>query len=705
MKKKTIIVVVILVILGLAVAAGLLFNKSKESGNGNDADREKVVTADIPQMNAYYKNERIGKIIGYTMKMDDTKLRDVIIPVSSDRQAPISISTKGNKIQKISHEVKEAEGNKLIDSGEITEWKENKGVIQIHYQASAIMKAGKEYLLCITLQTEQHDNIYYYARIMVMEEDFIAKQIAFAKDFSDKTFVEAKSKDLAAYLEPNSKYASDSLGQTTIRSSYGMLIWKTFHPEKIADTEVTTKDFCIKNTGQAGTYTMTYQIKATNAQKMEERYNVSETITVWSYAGKLYVLAYDREVHQIWEANKNNVGSSFIDLGIQKETEIAHEESENQQFIAYAINGDVYAMDLKNKKIVPIYKAKQADSEELYRTKSRVLKADDKGNVDYMVYGYSKSDKHVGKNGISIMRYESEKNQSTERAFIPCDVPASILQQRMSELCYVGDGTVYMMLDDNIYYVNLKTKEWGNLAGTMEAGSCVVNESGTKIAYNTNGKKQNSDSITIVDLSNGNKNIIEAGAGKKIAVCGYTGSNLVYGLAEAQSNQNYPFFPIKELKIIDADLKEIKSYSKQNLVLSNVQITDTIISFKRWKKGKQVADDQLLDNTENQLVAAKSSYYMDDTKLKELALAFTNNLDSKVELQVGKLGEVRFDGRLEVKPKFERPLGERFYAYGYGKLQGIYSNKDEAIRQAKEHYGLVTDERGAKIWVFEENYE
>ncbi len=703
MKKKVIVVVSILVIIGAAVAAGLWFNEKQDEKS--TAKKEQVVTDAVPDMKVFYHQENIGKIKGYTMKMRHEVTRDVVIPVSTQRRVPIQITANDNKIKKISYQVNEPKQEKLIDSGEITGWKQEKGKISLNYEASAIMTVGTEYLFQLTLETDKHSEVYYYARIMAVGEDFITKQIAFAKDFSDRTFVESKSQDLANYLEPDSRYASDNLGQTTLRSTYGMLIWKTFHPEKTVKTEISTKDFCIKDSGEAGTYTMTYQIKATNAQKVEELYHVSETITVWTYSGKQYVLAYDREVNQIWEANENNVGSAFIDFGIQKQTDIAHVESGNQQYIAYAINGDVYVMDLTEKRITPAYQSTQIDSEQLYRTRTKVIKVDNKGNLEYMIYGYSPSEEHVGKSGISIMEYNYEKNSSTERVFIPMNVPAQVLEKQLSELYYVGDGTVYIMIDNTIYYVNLKTMEWGNLAGPMEEGTCAVNASATKIAYNTERSKRNSNSITIVDLTNGTKKLIKAEKGMKISVCGYTGENLAYALAEETQLNHYSFFPISELKIVDAQEKEIKTYAKNHIVLSDVKITDTVISFRRWKKGKEISGDQLLDNTKNREAVATSSYYKDDIKMQELALSFTNNLDSKLELSVRQKGEVRFDAKLEVETKMPENRNQQFLAYGYGKLQGIYGNKDEAIKQARENYGLVTDEKGAKIWVFEEHYK
>lgn len=704
MKKKVIIVIIILVVLGAAIAVGVMYNKTQVSKKNSDVTAD-LSTDDIPDFNVYCGGEMIATIDGYTMEMNDRHMRDNIVPVEADNIVPMEIVVNKNKVESLSYQVINAEEDKLIDNGEIQDLEENDGKISFDYRASAIMEKGQEYLLTFTMKTDKHETIYYYTRVMSVGEDIVNDQIAFAKDFSDKTFDENEAKELAAYLEPDSEYADDNLGQTSIKSSYSMLVWKTLHPEKVTDTTIYAKDFCIKDSGEAGTYTMTYQMKATNTEKVEETYNVSETITVWTFGGNQYVLAYNREVNQVWEANQNNVGSSFIDLGIQKQTEIANVESENQQYISYQINGDVYSFDVISKKMSKIYRTKAENSEQLYKTRSKVIKVDNEGNTEYMIYGYSPSVKHVGKNGISIMEYNAKENKSTEKAFIPCSEPAQILEKQMSQLCYEGDGTLYIMLGKAVYYANLKTKEWGTLIENMEDGSLAVNEQGTVIAYNTNGTIYNSDSITVINLTNGEKSEIKAEDGSKITVCGYTGANLVYGLGDISEDKTYDSFPISTLKIVDDKLSEIKSYSQKGIIMTDVSITDTVISFKRWKKGRQLEDDQLLDNTEDTIKVANSSYYTDDMKLRELALSFTNRLDANIELSIGKWGKTEFDSSSEVRTKFVEAEEEQYYVYGFGKLQGIYSDKKTAQEAAKAAYGLVTDENGGKIWVFEENYQ
>lgn len=703
MKKKIVAIVSILLILIVVITMAVVY-KMKQSDNDEKKDKLKESTNAVPLIYVLYGEEEVGKIEGYTMEMKENHMRDVIIPIAPDHNIPLKITLNDNEIQSISYELKDLKEDKLIDSGEIKKWSAGKNKINVSYQASAIMEEGKEYFLKFVISTDKHKEINYYTRAMVIDKDVVPKQIAFAKKFSEDTFSEKEGMKLAAYLEPNSKYASDSLGQVTIRSNIGMLIWKTLRPEKTVKTEVSTKDFCIKDTGVAGTYTLTYEIQATNAQKKEEKYNVAETITVWTYQGKNYVLAYNREVNQEWECNENNVGNGFIDLGIQKQTDIEHVESDNGQFVSYEINGDVYVMDILKKKIYSVYQLKPIDLEAVYKTKTRVMKVNDNGDVEYLIYGYSPSQEHVGKNGISVMNYSIEDNASKEIAFLPSAEPAQILQNEMAELCYEGDGTVYIMLSNTIYFANLKTKEWGTLIENVEEGSCVVNSEGNVIAYNTDGTHYGSDSITIVNLSNGKKQEINE-KGKKVTVCGYTGENLVYGVANVKSKNDYSRFPMNILKIVDKDLKEVKTYKKSGMIFSDVEVTDTVISFNRWKNNKKADEEQLLNNQEEKQAVAKSSYYMDDVKMRELALTFINNLDSNIDLGISPFGTVDFSSNTELKTGYVKQKRKKYYVYGYGKLQGIYENQKTAESAAKETYGLVVNNNGAKIWTFEENYK
>lgn len=707
MKKKIIAALAIIIIIVIAVLIGINFNKKQDTNNKKKTSTTVTSTykGELPGVNIYYEKQNVGTMNGYVMDMEEEHMRDIIVPVNTDRKVPVEIILNDNQIKEITYEIKSTEDDRLVDGGSIDNWKENGDKVSFDFQASAIMEQGVEYFWEIILKTDKYEKINYYGRIMVTNKEFVTEQIDFALDFSNTTLKGENASKLAQYMEPDDSVANDNMGKTTLKSSYSNLVWGEMKPEKTGDVTIAAKEFCIKDSGEAGTYTINYQVKITNAEKVEEKYNVSETITVWSCAGRIYVLAYSRELNQIWVGDKNTIGGGFIDFGIQKETKMDFVESPNQKYMSFQINGDVYVMDLEERKINKIYEIDAKSALQLNITKARVITVDDDGNVDYMIYGYSQAKEHIGENGISILKYKNSDNSSKEAAFVPCKVSAYNLEYQLSKVCYVGDGTLYIMINNTIYFANLQTKEWGILVENVTDGSFAINGDGSLLAYNTSGNAYDEESITIVNLKDGKKNTIEAEEGKIITVYGYIGDNIIYGTGNAGDIRKNSFVPINRLLIANKDLEEIKSYEPSKVYITGVEVSDNIINIKRYKNGRQIEDDQLLGNTTDIKPVAKSSYYVDDLKKKELVLAFENKLNNGKELVTEKSENIIFDSSSKINSNFEDKEKSSYYAYGYGALKGIFSDKKIAEQIAKENCGLVTNDNGHKIWVFEENYE
>ena len=703
-KTKNIIITVIVCIFIAIVVVGVMTRCSKtEDKEGNSSS---AVVENVPKLSSTYGKTKTGNIYGYTNALQENVERNTIVIIKPDRTTTFKVNENGNTIKSIKYEIKSTDDDRLVDHGKIKEMRGSGKNASFDFRANAIMQVGVEYRIKFIISTDKHDAINYYARALIADKEFVDKQIAFAKRFSDRTFEETERSNLMNYLETNPKLQSnDNLGQVTINSSYTMLLWSTLAAEKISKTTVTTKECTIKKTGEATTYTLNYQIKAKNTEKVTEKYNVWETITVFSYAGKQYVTGYDREVNQIWEANKNNLGSSFIDLGIQNYKMIEHVESANKKYIAFAINGDVYAQDVESRKFYQIYKMGAKSSEELEMTKAKVVDIDNKGNVDYMIYGYSPADNHRGRNGISIMSYNINSNSSKEQVFIPCKSTAELLDNQLKTLCHVGDRTLYIMLDDTIYYANLKTQEWGKIVEHLEHNSYAVSDDGKYLAYNKSATHDNSKSIVILDLNTGEKRSIDAENGEKISVLGFSGQSLIYGAAKDSDKGKANFFPMYKLTIVDYALREQKSYSKKNIFIKGIEIKDGIINIKRWKKGKNIDDDQLLDNTEETVQVCTFSYYTDDIKMREEVLSYTNKLPIDKTTKILPLGKTEFTNEAEIEANLEKRKGDVFYVYGFGKLQSVEADQKEAIDKAKRVYGLVLDKFGKKIWTKEEHYK
>lgn len=702
MKKKLIAAIVIITFLVIAVFVALNINeqiKKDKKQEQNPEAVEKVIS--LPKLKVYTEGEQIGVLDGYTMDMDTSMLRNALaVATAAERTVEVSLETQGETVLEAKYELRTVDGERLIDSGEIAEFVENKGR-SAKIPISSILENNKEYLLTIILGTKKLENIKYYTRVMVVEEAFVKPQLDFAKDFSNSTFDDQSASKLVNYLEPDASLPNNNLGTVTLSSNYAQLTWGKLTPEKITDVEVQLKEVYVKETGISATYRMTYQIQAEGNNEIVENYDVIETITVWTFDSKQYVLAYEREMKQIWEVNQNTVRSSFLDLGIQKETVAEYEQSDNGEYISFVVNGQLWLVNVEKKEFTNIYTINDAVKD---KAEIMISHMDNEGNVNFIIYGYSAESEHMGKNGISFCKYKVKDNQIREMVFIPYDKPLDILKENMEKMSYVNDEVLYLMVEKTLYYVNFATKETGKIVENLEEGDYAVNSEKNVVAYNTSGSPYENNSITVVNLSDNSRKEINAGTGYKIKVCGYSGENLIYGIApEKQIDAEKNKFYMSSVTILDNQLQEVISYSKDKIFISDIEISDSIIHLKRVQKGEAIEDDQLIDNTVKEESIVSSSYYEDTKKNRELALSLKVTLNSSIEAVITKTPKMLFD-TVSVDMLSDVQTGGRYCVYALGNLRGIYENRQEAEQMAKESDGLVIDGMGEKIWTFEENY-
>ena len=383
MKKKIIAVIILLVVVVVAVLAAVLVNKQFERAKEYEEKAPvQEVTVPLPEVNIYYGEESVGSLRGYAMEMKTELLRDNLAVVkANDRKLSMDMVAEGVHINSATYAVKTNNGERLIDSGDIAEITAGTSSSTFQIDISAILENNTEYLLVVTLHTEEFGEVYYYSRLMVVEDEFLSAQLAFAKDFSNSTMDDTKSSGLVIYMEPDATLLNNNLGILSLKNSYDLITWGNLIPEKITDTEIELKEVYVKDTGFSGTYQMKYQIQAEGNNEVIEKYDIIETITVWTFAEKQYVLAYERTMNQIWEdTNENTIRNSFIDLGIQTETEVDYVENVEGSYIAYTVSGQLWLADLGEHKLTKIHEIENKDGE---ATKILLSSVDEEGNVDF----------------------------------------------------------------------------------------------------------------------------------------------------------------------------------------------------------------------------------------------------------------------------------------------------------------------------------
>ncbi|MBE5957420.1 MAG: hypothetical protein E7254_00955 [Lachnospiraceae bacterium] len=696
--KKMIIALLIIVALGSVTAVGIMINRDNKEKVTVDTPKEVgYKEVKLPKINAYLKDKKIGEIKGYVDEMNITMMRDnLVVTTQSDRMVTFGIDDEKSNVISAKYELRTVDGDRLVDGGDITDIsKDNKFDVKI----SSIVKNNEEFILVIYLKTDEADEIRYYTRVIVVEEDLISAQMKFAEDFSDTTIDGEGAVEIATYMEPDEDLLNNSLGTVTLANNYTVITWGDLKTKKITDTEISLADIYVKETGVSGTYIMKYQVEAVGNNDIKDVYDVEERITVWTFNENQYVLAYERKTNQVWKVDDNTVHKSYIDLGIQETTDINFNYSNNNQYLAYEVNGQIWTVDIKNKEFTKLY---EADTDNLEVLTSRVY---DNGNVVFAACGYSTGSAHSGENGVSIFRFNRKDNKIEELTFIKNDTPKKILAAQVEELCYINDDVVYVKMNNGIYYVNIKTKETGTLVEGLAEGTYAINKSKNVIAYNTECSLYDSKSITVYNFEDASKTEIKADGEDTVTVCGYAYNNLIYGTTTKEvRNKKKNKFGLSTMVILDEKLEVMKTYSQDKVVITGLDILDTVIKIHREKKGAPIDDDQLIDNTQYDDGAASQSYYDDDKKFREAAISLNVEFDGNMETKKGKRPSVsQISEATEIA--FSKDSTDKYYVYSIGILKGIYQDKAQAEADAKTFSGLVTDSSGKKIWTFEENYD
>lgn len=164
-------------------------------------------------------------------------------------------------------------------------------------------------------------------------------------------------------------------------------------------------------------------------------------------------------------------------------------------------------------------------------------------------------------------------------------------------------------------------------------------------------------------------------------------------------------YPSYEVKILGADLKEKKSYKKEDSFIAEAEVTTNSIRLQRVKKTEkdgyeEIADDYILNSMEE-----KRQPVTMDKRITEMMFAeYYIDLPDAFEMEeIPVPEEVPYTLLSEdttVRITELEKEAEEYMVYSFGEIVAVSDNCAEAIRLADraEIVGTVTNEEGRIIW-------
>lgn len=702
MRKSFIKTVVLLAVFAITVAATGLFSYK----NSTDMTSE-MAPATFPVVYLQQGETRINGLYGYSSEMDGTGMRDTITPLEEDLSLPVVIKTYENEIEEVDYEVRTMNMERLIENGKEENFSRKHGEVRFTLQFQNILEEETEYVLALTVKYSGKQ-AFYYTRIAREQKYYVAESLNFVSRFHEQTFEKENSDSLATYLEPDQMGDNTTLQKVTIHSSLRQVNWADFEGERLEPPVPS-----IKEMGDSyNAIVLQYVLTSTGDNGEVEYYNVEEYYRVrYDQAiGRMYLLNYERTMNQIFRGENGTVNKNRLMLGIRS-ADVEYSANEKGNIIAFVQEGELWSYNSDNNHLSQIYSFRSpegiSERENHSGHQIRIMKIDETGSMDFVVYGYMNRGNHEGQTGINVFHYDSVGNTIEEILFIPFDKSSEMLKAEWGKLFYVSDGNIfYLLAQDVLYRIDLDARETRQVIEGLKPGSFAVSENGRYIAWQEGEDTDRTETLKIMDLEGEETRTIEGSSGEYLRPVGFVESDFVYGMAragdvvtDAAGNTRFPMYRVT---IVDKDSQVVKDYQKEGFYVTRAYVErDTIFLDReiRTEAGNVSVEQDTIKN--QQLESARKitiETSQSEKKQCQVQIALGEGAaESPKRLQVTIPKEIALTEKRNVKLDTGKAQ-ESYYIYSGGRILLSTTSLTEAIVLADQNMGVVVGQEQKYIW-------
>lgn len=705
--KKTVIKGAYLIVIFFAA----LFSVSAVMNKGNTDMTMEMGEASFPVITMRIDEYPVNRLHGYAKDMDTSYLRDTLLPIGSRRNVAFTVDTYGNKIEDLSFEVRSINGERLVESTEIENYRETEGQLQCEITLKDLISENKEYMLVIFLKPEGKNTIRYYTRIIQSEEMYIQEKLEYVLDFHNRTFDREAAAELTKYLESNAEGDNSTLHKVTIHSSFHQVTWADLDVEKITEPVIDIKEL----EARTGSFQLEYVVATRTGRERTGRertyYQVKEYYRVRFTPERMYLLDFDREMTQIFDETADVYANDKIMLGIV-DKDVKIQESDGGNVFAFVSSNKLYSYNVTDQKLARLfsfYEDDITDPRSSYtRHRIKIMNVDEAGNVVFIVYGYMNRGRHEGEVGVSVYFYNSMTNTVEEQIYIPYERSYELLKSDVEKLSYINKSAIcYLMLGGNVYAVDLRAKDYTVVVSGLTEENYKVSKSNKMLVWQEGGTQYSSSVLKLLNLGTEQETEIAAGNGEYIALLGFMEEDLIYGLARQEDividHTGNTTFPMYCLRIQGDDGKLLKTYREDGVYVVDSAIMDNQLTLSRvaWDEENNeyvpVSDDQIMSTEKASSGNNGVSSVVIEKYETVLEIVVKDMIDTKA-LKILTPREVLFEGKRELAIEDGEEAEKRYYVYGKNGIEGIFSDPGKAVIYAYDNVGVIVDDEGGYIW-------
>lgn len=702
MKKKIIRPIVMIVVFVVAVIAfGIKMNQTNEDLTTT------MAAPTLPTISFYYQNVEMNELHGYVTEMDMTRMRESILPIANDRKVKMVVNSYGSSVEYVSYEIRSMDGERLVADAVLTDYDRVGNRISCSFEIQNLLESEEEYLMVITVSDGERE-IYYYTRIMQTESCYVDECLEFALEFHEYTFRDDADKFIPTFMDPATGDAT-TLNYVDLTCTLNQITWANFEGTVLGDIFVSFKEI----NESYNVIVLKYMMSYVNELGEVEYYNIEEYYRLRETETRMYVLNFERTMNQIFSHENTFItDSNYIQLGI-RDKNVEYQINEAGDVIAFVQEGDLWCFNVSTNELAQVYSFRNIegfDSRENWQEHDiNIVRLDEAGSVDFIVYGYMNRGDHEGEVGVGVYHYDGLAHTVEEEIFIPVNQSYQVLRAELGQLLYENDQDVlYLMMNGDVYCINLGMQNATKIISELKDGCYAISPSGRYLAWVESKERYSSSVINLMDLSDGSVYEVTENRECFLQPLQFIDNDFIYGVAkkadvsmDAAGNMEFPMYALKIMNTSEDGHDIIKTYTPQDAFISDISIEEHTITVNLIKQvdGQYVASGA--DSIMNREADLDEKVYVTttatDIKETQVQLALKkapgNNKTKRITFQTLLLEEEHI---LNLDTDSDK---ERFYVYVKGEVRLATDSISEAILLANKQLGIVVDTKQQYIWM------
>lgn len=682
------------VLVPLLVFAGTFIGLSALTDQESGYLTTRMSDATLPIVYLQKDGENMDQLFGYKGQMDEKSIRGNLTPLPADMTISLIVQAFQNHVEGISYEVRTMDNQRLLESTQVADYSEKDGLISTQLKIENLLKADEEYRLILILNCDGEE-VRYYGRLIRTDSCYVEESLEFVRSFHEKSITKQETASLATYLEPNKDGDNTTLQKVTIHSNLRQVAWADMEGQVLKEPIP-----LIQEIGSTyNTILLKYVYAATGENGETKFYNVEEYFRLrYSTIGeRINLLDYERTMNEIFKGDSDSFTRTAIQMGI-RDADVSYLANETGSCISFVQEGDLWNYNYNTNQLSLVFSFRGVeginDRENHQEYDIRMIKVDENGSTDFVVYGYMNRGDHEGENGVGVYHYDAIANTVQAELFVESPLPYQVLQQSWGKLFYVSDnGYFYMVAEDTLYRMNLTDGNATVMQKNLDSESFAAAVGGRYIAW----RNQEGNTVTVMDLEGEHQWQVEEGTGAVLYPIGFVESDFVYGITNESTTGSSLMYKIV---IVDQKNGVIKEYEKPELYITDAYVDrNSVVLERAYRTGDHYVETDGDTIKSREIEAAQSiqvNTTYDDILQTQVELILPQELARK-EPQLLTPKEVVAEKKNLVTLE-QGEWEDCYYVYHGDQITLCTTDVSEAVQYADETLGVVTGRHQQYIW-------